>query len=260
MRVAFENGTVHERAGVTFVGVTYYVFLACGLSFSESPFLTGGEACAATSADAGIEDGLDNFLGSHGCGNLCESLVAVACDVFVDAFRVDNTAVTESNTLLLCVEGSLVESEDFVALNGFAVKKLTNGVAFYEVFGYDFVHIRSGNLAVECAFGVNDHDRTECAETEAACGDNFDFIFNACELQFLDERVADIHGVRRCATGTAANQNVFADAVARVNNVTVAETHGNCGRIFIFQFFQLFNVGDHIFGFPFLLFYIKDIF
>ena len=259
VRVAFENGAVHECTGVTFVGITYYVLFACGLSFSEGPFFTGGEACTATAAETGIEDRLDNVLGSHGGDNLCESLIAVASDVFVDAFRVDNTAVTESDALLLCIEGSLVESEDVGALYGFAVKELANGITANEMLGNDFVHIFGLNLAVEGAFGVNDHDRAECAKTETTGSNYLDFVFDACELKFFYESLANVHGVRGGTAGTAADQDVFANAVTRINGVTVAETHSNGGSIFIFQCVQLFNVVDHIFGFPFHLFQIKDI-
>ena len=257
--VAFKNGTVHECAGVTFVRITYDVLLACGLCFSEGPLSAGGEACTAASAETGIKDGLDNFLGGHGGDDLCESLVAVASDVFVDAFRVDNTAVTESDALLLCIEGSLVESEDVIALYGFAVKELANGVAANEVFGNDFVHIFGLNLAVEGTFGINDHDRAECAKTETTGGNNLDFVCDACDFKLFYESFANVHGVRGGTASTAANEDVFADAVTCVNSVSVTETHSNGGSIFIFQCGQLFNIVDHIFGFPFHLFQIKDI-
>ena len=257
--VTFENGTVHECAGVAFVRITYDVFLACGLCFGEGPLSACGEACAAASADAGIKNGLDNFLGSHGGERLCESLVAVACYVFVDAFGIDNAAVTECNAVLLCIEGSLVESEDVVALYGFAVKELANGVTANEVFGNDFVHIFGLNLAVEGTFGINDHDRTECAKTETTGGNDLDFVCDACDFKLFYESFTNVHGVRGGTTRTAANEDVFADAVTCVNSVAVTETHSNGGSVFIFQCGQLFNIVDHIFGFPFHLFQIKDI-
>jgi hypothetical protein len=111
------------------------------------------------------------------------------------------------------------------------------------------MHVLGLYLAVEGAFGINDHDRAECAKTEATGSDYLDFVFDACELQLFYESFADVHGVRGCTACTAADQDVFADAVTRVNGVTVAETHSNGRSVFIFQCVQLFNVVDHIFGF-----------
>ena len=256
MRVAFENGTVHECAGVAFIGITYNVLLACGLCFCKGPFSACGEACAAASADTGVENGLDNFLGRH-CGDrFCECLITIHRDIFVDAFGIDNTAVAERNALLLCVEGGLVESEDIVALYGFFIKEMTNRIAANEVFGNDLFHIFGLYLAVEGAFGVNDHDRAECAKTEATGGNDLDFVFDACELELSNECVANAHGVGGGTAGTAADEDVLANAVACINGVAVTVAHSHCGRILISDRDQLFNGIYHNFRSSF---HLKDI-
>ena len=111
MRVAFEHGTVHECTGVALVSVAAYIFnisirhdVAC-----ELPFHTGREAAAASAAQTGIEDFLNDLLRCHRGQHLVECPVAVSADVFIDVFRIDQTAVAECNTVLLCIECCFVE-------------------------------------------------------------------------------------------------------------------------------------------------------
>ena len=111
MRVAFEHGTVHKCTGVALVSVAAYIFnigirddVAC-----ELPFHTGREAAAASAAQTGIEDFLNDLFRRHRGQDLVECPVAVSADVFIDIFRIDQTAVAECNTVLLCIECCFVE-------------------------------------------------------------------------------------------------------------------------------------------------------
>ena len=65
MRVPFQNGTVHERTRVPFVGVACHVLHRAFRSCRKGPLLTGREACAASASEAGILYALDNVLRSH---------------------------------------------------------------------------------------------------------------------------------------------------------------------------------------------------
>ena len=106
MRIAFENGTIHECTRISLVSVTANVLLISVRNdiSCEFPLHTSRESAAASSAETGIEDSLDNVLGSHSCEDLAESLVALSAYVLVDILRIDNTAVSESNTVLLFIE------------------------------------------------------------------------------------------------------------------------------------------------------------
>ena len=65
-------------------------------------------------ASCGIKDAFDNVVRRHFGKYLAECGIAVSSDVFFDVFRVDNAAVTKSNTLLLLVEACFTESNRFV--------------------------------------------------------------------------------------------------------------------------------------------------
>ena len=60
-RHAFHHGTVHERAGVSFVGVHDKNFFRGVFRRKETPFHAGGESRAAASAQTGFLDHVHHF-------------------------------------------------------------------------------------------------------------------------------------------------------------------------------------------------------
>ncbi len=61
MRVAFQDGTVHERTGVSFVGIADNIFLISRRSRAETPFQPGGESAAAAAAQARLFHFIDHL-------------------------------------------------------------------------------------------------------------------------------------------------------------------------------------------------------
>ena len=99
--VAFQNGTIHERAGVALVGVADHVLLVSLGSGGKLPLLAGGETSAATAAQTGLQHLVNNLLeGSFRSEPCPERLIAVESNIFVDVFGVDTTAVPQSQTHL----------------------------------------------------------------------------------------------------------------------------------------------------------------
>ena len=82
--IAFQQGAVHERAGVAFVSVADEVLVLRLGSAGELPLLAGGETGAAAAAQAGVQHFLDNLFGGHLGQRLGQGPVAVKGDVFVD--------------------------------------------------------------------------------------------------------------------------------------------------------------------------------
>ena len=101
MGVALQYGTVHERAGVTLVGVAYHIFLSAAVGFDGVPLKPGGESCAASSAETGDLDLFDDLVRGHGGHYLSCSLVAAGSDILFDLLRIDPAAVAENDPLLL---------------------------------------------------------------------------------------------------------------------------------------------------------------
>ena len=102
--ITFHYGTIHKCTRVTFITVTYYVayffFLACNLR----PFLAGRETSAATSAKSGFDHFIDDILWSHVEESFGHSLEAAYCDIFINGFCVDISAVFQNDPGLLIQE------------------------------------------------------------------------------------------------------------------------------------------------------------
>ena len=101
MWVAFEDGAVHERAWVPFVGVADDIFHVGVIAGSDLPFLPGWEAGAAAAAQSGIKHFLDDVGWCHFKKALTECHVSVVGNAVVDVARINDAAVSEGNTQLL---------------------------------------------------------------------------------------------------------------------------------------------------------------
>ena len=100
VRVGLDNGSVHKCTGVAFVSVAYEIFFFALALTCSIPFEPCREACTASSCKSGSLDNLNYFFRCHTTDCLFKSCVAVFFDIFINNFRVDDTAVSESDTCL----------------------------------------------------------------------------------------------------------------------------------------------------------------
>ena len=185
MRIAFKNTSVHECAGVAFVGVADNILLVSLVCGGKAPFESGRESAAASSAQSGILDYLDNLLGSKLGKALCKSLIAVVCDIFVNVFGVDYAAVAKRDSVLLLIELGFLERLDFLTVDCLIIKKSLDHAALEKMLFNNFGNVFNLDFGIEAAFGINYHNGAESAKTEAAGADNFDFFFKSLCLDFL---------------------------------------------------------------------------
>ena len=206
--VTLEDGAVHEGAGVTLVGVADDVFLV-GLVFgAEAPFDAGGEACAATAAEAGLGDLVDNLLGSHLGQALGEGFVAAAGDAFLDVLGIDKAAVAEGDTDLFAIEVHVLRVADVLFVFGVGVEQLGDLTAFNDVLVDDALDVLRLHLGVEGVVGHNLDDGALLAEAEAAGLDDLNVVRETLLGEDLVEIVDDLEAVAGFASGTAADQNM----------------------------------------------------
>ena len=209
VRVAFEDGTIHERAGVALVRVAADVLFLAGGIFGELPFPARREARAAAAAKAGLGDDVDNVLRGHFGQNFAECLVTVVSDVLLDLFGVDDAAVAERHTVLLFIEVGVVERLDVAVFpHRFLVQKAGDDAPFDDVFVDDLVYVFHLDLRIECAFGIDDHDRAERAQAEASRFGDVHFVFKPFLLDARNERVVNFHRIARRAARAAADKYV----------------------------------------------------
>ena len=191
VRVAFQDGTIHESAGVTLVSVADDVFLVGSVLGAELPFQTSGEASTATAAETGFLDKVDGGGGVVLFENAGQCLVTITCDVFVNVFGIDETAVTQGDTHLFLVEAHVLGVGDVLLVLGVLIEQALHLTAFDDVLVDDFEGVFGLHLGVEGVVGKNLHDGAFLAEAEATGGHDLNIVGKVLFLQNLDEILSD---------------------------------------------------------------------
>ena len=211
MRIAFENGSVHECARIAFVGVTYDEFLIGFYNGSRQPLFTGGETCAAASSESAVGNDLYNLFGSVFFNTFFVCLVSVYSKVIVDIFGIDFAAVLQNYTILIFVEGSVVDRKNIAFAVSLVSEKPLYSNAANKMRSNYFFYVLSVNVLIECvvfAF-IYGYDRSSCAKSETS-GKNHsnlisDSFFGKNLFEFFLNKLAFAGGT----TGTAANHNMY---------------------------------------------------
>ena len=191
VRVAFQDGTIHECAGVALVSITDDVFLVGSVLGAELPLQTGGEAGAATAAKTGLLDDVDGGSGIVLLQNAGQCLVTITCDVFVDVFGIDETAVTKGDTHLFLVETHVLGVGDVSLVLGVLIEQALHFSTFDDVLVDDLEGVFGLHLGVEGVIGKNLHDGAFLAEAEATGGHDLHIVGKVLLLQNLNEILSD---------------------------------------------------------------------
>ena len=207
--VAFHDGTIHERAGVAFVSVANDVLFFSLNASGDLPLHAGGESRAATAADTGVQDFLDDVGGLHVEEALGEGLVAFRRDVFGDVFRIEEAAVAEGDAFLLGVERHLGVVMDAFLDHGFDVEEAFDQLVVDDVLFDDVLRVFGLDLDVEDVVRHDLDDRALGAETEATGLDDIHVVFKTSGLDFGTEVGDDVLTVGDQAAGIAADEDVF---------------------------------------------------
>ena len=211
VRVAFEHGAVHERARVALVGVANHVFRFGGRLRHQLPLHAGGEPRAAAPAQAAGFDFGDDLFGLHRGQHLAQRRIAVAGDVFLDVFGVNQAAILKDNFLLFGEEGEITLGGDDVGGDVVLRHQLRVGAALDEMLLDEFGHVQGRDPLIERPFRVDQHHRAEVARSHAARFDNFNFLVEAALLQLGSQRVLQRIAAGTDAAGAGANQYVSAN-------------------------------------------------
>ena len=91
-------------------------------------------------------------------------------------------------------------------MDGVIIQQTLDDTALEQVLFHNFGHVLNLYLAVKAALRVDDHDRAECAEAEAARTDDIDLLIEAFRGNFLFQTLDNQLTVRGGTSRTAANQ------------------------------------------------------
>ena len=208
VRVTFQNGTVHERTRVTFVGVTAYVLLnLSSVAASEFPLLSGWESGTATASQSAVQYYLNDIVRRHLSQGTTQCFISASSDIFIDILRIDHSAVAKCDTGL-----SVVELEIFIicTVGIFFPKQVLgcNVSAFHVLPEDDFCLVRV-YFFIEYGTRVDYYDWALCAETLTSGLNYLVFLFLAGYLNQLFKTIHYFLAVAGMTSGTAANHNKF---------------------------------------------------
>ena len=111
MRIAGEQGSVHERARLAFVAVDDDVLVLAGRILRRLPFQTGRESTTAAAAQVGLLDLVDDLVGAHLEERFRQRGVSTERQIVVDAHRIDFGIVADQKPRLVLVERHLAQMD-----------------------------------------------------------------------------------------------------------------------------------------------------
>ena len=224
--VAFEDGAVHERAGVALVAVADHVFLIALGVVGELPLPAGGEARAAAAANAGGQHFVDDFLAAHAQRAL-QALERAHAQRFVDVLGVDDAAAVQGHAALLLVEVDVVLLGDLLAGAGLHVQQALHDGAAADVGVDDLFDVFDLHQAIQGILGIDLHEGTLGAEAEAAHQVHGDLVGHALGGQDFVELLGDLPGMVGETAGTAAKDDMPLAVRAAQLVLQVLSTRGN---------------------------------
>ena len=190
--VAFKDGTVHECARVTFVGVADDVLLVAFLSVGSFPLHAGREASAATATEAGTLHLFDDGHPVPLLQDFGQGQVSILGDVAVDAVDVNEATVAQGDPDLIPEEGHIVDVGHPLLLNAVIEGVLGDRLSPDEVLLHHVFDPFGGHFGVVGLIGQDVNHRTHCAGAHAAALNHCDFIGQAGLLQLFHHGVPDV--------------------------------------------------------------------
>jgi len=116
VRITFQEGTVHERARVSFVTVADDIFLVFFAVVHHLPLDVSGESTTAATSEPGSFDHVDGALRIHLGEGHAEGFITTGGNIFIQAFRIDVAAVCQGYLHLFLIEGHFFLGRDGLVL------------------------------------------------------------------------------------------------------------------------------------------------
>lgn len=151
---------------VAFVGITTDVFLNFApVGGSKFPFQSCREAGTASSSKTTVQNNLDNLIRCHLGKYPAKGLITIRSNIFINIFRIDHTAVTQGNPVLLFIKVCFCKGFYALICQCLIINKTFDNTAFEQVFFNDLRNIFFLYHGIENGFRINNHDRPESTQT-----------------------------------------------------------------------------------------------
>ena len=177
VRHAFEQGTIHERPGIAFVGVANDIFLVAGRLAAKAPLHAGREAGAAATAQAGLAHFVNHLFGFQRTERLGHGSVGAPSNRIVDALRIEPAAVAKHVALLRPVEGNQIGSRGHLCIE--ALAEPLDGLSAPDRNLDDLVDVARFHAAIEEVVGLDHDNRRQDTLAVATHIDDGHFLLQA---------------------------------------------------------------------------------
>ena len=176
MGISFQNRTVHKCPRIPLVRVAADILLIRPIGRCEFPFQSGGKTGASSASQAAVQQDLDHIFRLFLCQHNAKSLIATGSYVFFNIFRVDHTAVSQSNPVLFFIKIRLIERSDFVCFCCLFIEKAGHNSSFQKMFRHDLRNVVFLQHGIKGSFRIYDHNRSQGAQAETTGLYHADFL------------------------------------------------------------------------------------
>ena len=193
--VSLQDRAIHKGSRVPFIGIADHIFDISRSLGREFPFGSRRESRSTTTPQAGELHLLDHLFASHIEQGMGKSLVSTPGNVFIDLFRIDDSAIPEGDADLLAIERDfLVTGQLFVGIRHL-VGESADDPSLDERFFNDRLDVPGLHLAVEDPLGIDDHDRSHGTEAPTSCLYDTDLFFQSSTGDLLGHCTDDLQGL-----------------------------------------------------------------
>ena len=225
--IGLQQGAVHKRAGVAFIGVGHDVFWPSSGVARKSPFFSSGKSSAAAAAQSGSGNLLNDVLWLHRAQRLGQAGVSAHRQIPLDSGGVDHAVVRQHHAALFSVEGDFFGGGAGMAGLLILVQQPLDDAAGQHCLPPYLGDVFLFDALVENVAGIDDHQRT--AFTEAVAAGAFDAHHQRPRVG-LPTCLAELREDLLCSVCYAARAQAHPDAVRRLLFL------GNHARAKLFQF------------------------
>ena len=223
VRIAFQDGAVHERAGVSFVSVADDELLVSLSAAHHAPLASGGEACAASSSQSGLENFLYYIFRFHRGQRFDEGPVAVESYVLLDAPRVDQSVEEKDDPSLALVELDVLVGRGRLVGDGVHVYQALHYLSAHQVLLDNLINVGAANPGIEdVARGNGDVGPLFTEAAAADLGHVYpDALFQPSPLDGFTESVLDFIGARSRTSCSATDEDVYLAGLLELGKIRV---------------------------------------
>ena len=205
-------------------------FRSPGGAAARLPLAAGGEAGAATAAQAGALDLLEDRHRPHLQGP-AQGRVAAERDVVVDRRRVEESVVAQQHALLVAVEGDLLLPATPQVRRWVHAEQPLDDLAAEHRLLDDLRHVLDAHMLVDDALRNQQQQRAALAEPLAAGGARLDLAGGVARLHLGAQGLVHRDGPVRPAAGADAHgDGSSAGALDGAERLSIARQRSRVGK------------------------------